>query len=279
LAVAFGVLIFLGFEQSFVLGEEVRDVHGDVPKAIYVSLAAIGLLLLISTYAMVLGFGSAHMDQLNDAFAKDGTPFWRLTQIHLSTPWRDALQLVAITSILGNLIASHNCVVRIEYGMGRAGAFPRVLGWTSKKFRTPYIAISMQTGLSILAVAAIGVFWNAVAAFGFIGFAVGLAASVSFIAIMAAAIRYFRRTRPQDSVWFNYVIPAIGIVILLPAVYTSFYPNPGLPLSVAPWALVAWLIVGAIFLFWRERRREPIDIDYAFKDLGEPVPEEPVSRV
>ncbi len=278
LAIAFGVLIFLGFEQSFTLGEEVRDVHGDVPKAIYVSLAAIGLLLLISTYAMVLGFGAIHMDQLSDAFAKDGTPFWRLTEIHLSTPWRDALQLVAITSILGNLIASHNCVVRIEYGMGRAGAFPRIFGRTSTQFRTPYVAILVQTGLSILVVAAIAIFWTPVAAFGFIGFAVGLAASISFIAIMAAAIRFFRRTRPQDSAWFNYVIPAVGIVLLLPAVYTSFYPNPGPPLSYAPWALVAWLVIGAILLIWREQRRQPIDIDYAFKDLGEPMPPEPAAQ-
>ncbi len=126
--------------------------------------------------------------------------------------------------------------------------------------------------------AAIAIFWTPVAAFGFIGFAVGLAASISFIAIMAAAIRFFRRTRPQDSAWFNYVIPAVGIVLLLPAVYTSFYPNPGPPLSYAPWALVAWLVIGAILLIWREQRRQPIDIDYAFKDLGEPMPPEPAAQ-
>src|SRR3989442_6795829 len=31
LAIAFGVLIFLGYEQSFTPGEEVREVHSDVP--------------------------------------------------------------------------------------------------------------------------------------------------------------------------------------------------------------------------------------------------------
>ena len=31
LAVASGVLIYLGFEQSFTLGEEVRDPHGQRP--------------------------------------------------------------------------------------------------------------------------------------------------------------------------------------------------------------------------------------------------------
>src|SRR5438309_3170958 len=272
LAIAFGVLIFLDYEQSFTLGEEVRDVHGDVPRAIYVSLAAIGLLLLICTFAMVIGFGSAHMAQLNAAFAKDGTPFWQLIQINLSTPWRAALQLVAVTSILGNLIASHNCVVRIEYGMGRARAFPSPLGWTHERFHTPYVAIIMQTGLSLLVVPLVGIFWNAVTAFGFISFLEGLAASVAFIAIMVAAIAYFRRLDGERSVLRTYAIPIIGIVILLPAVYTAFYPNPGLPLSVAPWVMVAWLVVGGVYLLWRERRRQPIDIDYAFRDLGIEAP-------
>ena len=45
LEVAFGVLIFLGFEQCFVLGEEVEDPRGNVPKAIYTALALVRFVL------------------------------------------------------------------------------------------------------------------------------------------------------------------------------------------------------------------------------------------
>jgi amino acid transporter len=274
LAISFGVLIFLGYEQSFTLGEEVRDPHGDVPRAIFISLAAIGLLLLISCFAMVLGFGSAGMGNLTDAFAKDGTPFWQLIQLHLSAPWRTALQIVAVTSVLGNLIASHNCVVRIEYGMGRAGAFPSPLGWTMRRYGTPHVAITFQTICSIAIVIGVAVLWNAVAAFGFISFIEGLAASVAFILIMAAALSYFRKVAPNASIISNYVIPIIGILILIPAVYTSFYPNPGPPLNLGPWVIVGWLVVGVIYLIWRESRGQRIDIDYAFKEIGEAAPAE-----
>ena len=276
LAMAFGVLIFLGFEQSFTLGEEVRDPHGDVPRAIFVSLGGIGLLLLLSTFAMVLGFGPSGMGKLVDAFNKDGTPFWQLIQIHLSPGWRSALQIVAVTSVLGNLIASHNCVVRIQYGMGRARAFPSAVGWTSRRFGTPYVAIIFQTICSLAIVVGVAVLWSATAAFGFISFLEGLAASVAFILIMAAAIRYFRRAKPGDSVWQNYVIPIVGIVILIPAVYTAFYPNPGPPLNVAPYILLGWLVIGVLYLVWRESQHQRIDIDYAFKDLGEvPIADTP----
>ncbi len=275
LAIAFGVLIFLGFEQSFTLSEEVRDPHGHVPKAIYTALALIGLLLLIATFAMSVGFGIAGLDKLNAAFAKEGTPWWELIRVRLSPGWRDALQIVTVFSILGNNIASHNAVVRIQYGMGRSGALPRALGWTHRRYKTPYVAILVQTGASLAVTLIAGGIWGPTTTFGFIGFLVGLAAAVAFILIMVAALRYFRAKDPTGSPIRNYVLPAIGIVILIPVVYTSFYPSPGPPLTYAPWVLVAWVVLGAIYLFWRESRREHIDIDYAFREVtAEAIPSE-----
>jgi amino acid transporter len=272
LSIAFGVLIYLGYEQSFVLGEEVEDPHGDVPKAIFVALFAIGLLLLISCFAMVLGYGAAGSAKLTAAFNKDGTPFWQLIGSDLSPGWRDALQIVAVTSVLGNLIASHNCVVRIQYGMGRAGAFPRQMGWTLPRFRTPYVAITFQTVCSLAIVIGVAILWNATTAFGFISFIEGLAGSAAFILIMAAGVRYFHRIQPDAGVLRNWVVPIVGILILIPAVYTSFYPNPGSPLNIGPWVIVGWLVIGGVYLIWRESKHREINIDYAFKDIGEAGP-------
>jgi amino acid transporter len=175
-------------------------------------------------------------------------------------------------SILANTIASHNAVVRIEYGMGRAGALPRPLGWTHRRYRTPVVAIAVQSGLSIAVTLIAGLIWTPATAFGFLGFMIGLAAAVAFILIMAAALRYFHRERAAEGAARNYVVPALGILILIPVVYTSFYPNPGYPLNVAPWLIVAWVVLGALYLWWRESRREIIDIDYAFREMDESAP-------
>jgi amino acid transporter len=104
---------------------------------------------------------------------------------------------------------------------------------------------------------------------------IGLAAAVAFILILLAALRYFRREQPGESPFYNYVVPIVGIVILIPVVYTSFYPNPGYPLKWAPWVLVAWAAAGVVYLLWRESRKEPIDLDYAFREIGEAPPEAP----
>ncbi len=275
LAIAFGVLIFLGFEQSFVLGEEVSDPHGHVPKAIYTALALVGSVLFLSTLALVLGFGEAGIERLNSLFGEEGTPWYALIRERIGDTWVDLLQIMIVLSILSNTIASHNSVVRIQYGMGRARALPRQFGWTHPVRRTPYVAIAVQTAVSVAITLVAGWIWGPETTFAFLGFMIGLAAAVAFILILVAALRYFRREHPGESPIANYLVPIVGIVILIPVVYTSFYPNPGYPLKWAPWVLVAWTALGVVYLFWRESRREKIDLDYAFREIGETPPETP----
>jgi amino acid transporter len=273
LAVATGVLIYLGFEQSFTLGEEVRDPHGNVPKAIFVALVSIGALLLFATFAMVSAFGVKGMGALADATASDGTPWWAaLKQAGLGDGWRDALSLVIITSVLGNLIASHNAVVRIQYGMGRAKALPEAFGRTSSR-QTPAFAICVQIAVSVVVALVSGFAWDTTKAFGFLGFTNGLAGAVAFIIVLLSAMVYFHKVEPEKGIVRNLVLPAIGIAILAPAVYTAFYPNPGPPLKWAPYVIIGWTILGGIYLLVRESQRRDVDVDYAFGDLGEAAPD------
>ena len=272
LAVASGVLIYLGFEQSFTLGEEVRDPHGNVPRAIFVALGAIGLLLLFATFAMVSAFGAHGMTALANANTTDGTPWWAaLHRAGLGNGWRDALSLVIMTSVLGNLIASHNAVVRIQYGMGRAGALPAAFGRTGDR-QTPYFAICVQIAVSLIITLIMGLAWNTSKAFGFLGFTNGLAGAVAFIFVLLSAMVYFHKVEPEKGVLRNLVIPGVGIAILVPAVYTAFYPNPGAPLKWVPYIILGWTVLGGIYLIARHARSGVIDVDYAASDLGEALP-------
>ena len=272
LAIASGVLIYLGFEQSFTLGEEVKDPHGNVPKAIYVALISIGAVLLFATFAMVSAFGSHGMAALTAANTNDGTPWWAaLHRVGLGTGWRDALSLVIMTSVLGNMIASHNAVVRIQYGMGRAKALPSAFGRTGSR-QTPYFAICVQIGISVLVTLIMGLAWNTTKAFGFLGFTNGLAGAIAFILVLLAAMLYFTKVEPEKGLVRNLVIPGVGIAILIPAVYTAFYPNPGAPLKWAPYVILGWTLLGGIYLLARDRRAGVVDVDYAFAEIGEAPP-------
>jgi amino acid transporter len=272
LAVATGVLVYLGFEQSFTLGEEVRDPHGHVPRAIFVALVSIGALLLLATFALVSAFGVHGIAALTSANAADGTPWWQaLRRVGLGPGWRDALSLVIMTSVLGNTIASHNAVVRIQYGMGRARALPAAFGRTGAR-QTPYFAISVQIAVSVVVTLLAGAAWDETKAFGFLGFTNGLAGAVAFILILLAAMAYFHKVEPEKGWVRNLLIPALGVAILVPAVYTAFYPNPGAPLKWAPYLILGWTLLGGIYLLARPAHHQPVDLDYAFADLDEPAP-------
>jgi amino acid transporter len=272
LAVAFGVLIFLGFEQSFVLGEEVEDPRGNVPKAIYAALALVGFVLFCATFALVLGFGEAGIGRLNELVGTEGTPWFALVGDVIGSGWVDVLLVMIVLSILSNTIASHNAVVRIQYGMGRARALPKQLGYTHPRLRTPYVAIVAQMTLAVAITLFCGLVWSPDSVFAFLGFMIGLAAGLSFILIGLSALRYFHETAPEHSPWRNYGVPVVAIVILTPVVITSFEPSPGHPLKWAPFVILGWVLLGAVYLLYREWRREKIDIDYAFGAGGEPPP-------
>ena len=264
LAIAFGVLIFLGFEQCFVLGEEVEDPRGNVPKAIYVALGLVGSVLFLATFALVLGFGPDGIPRLNDLFGSEGTPWFALIGERIGTTWVHILEVMIVFSILSNMIASTNSVVRLQYGMGRAGALPRQLGNTLHERQTPYVAISLQIALALAITLICGLVWSPESLFGFLGFGIGFSAAITFILIMVAALRYFGIAQAAGSMLRNRIVPAIGAVILLPVVYTAFYPNPGAPLKWAPWVAVGWTVLGVVYLILRERRHGRIDVDYAF---------------
>jgi amino acid transporter len=274
LALAFGILIFLGFEQSFVLGEEVSDPHGNVPKAIYTALGLIGGVLFLATFAMILGFGSNGIGRLNDLVASEGTPWFSLVKSRIGQGWVDVLEVLIVLSILSNTIASTNSVVRIQYGMGRARALPRQFGWTLPTRRTPHIAIGVTMALSLAITLVAGLVWSPTSLFAFSGFAIGFAAAVAFILIALSAIVYFHKVSDGAGIVRNWGVPLVAAVILLPVVYTSFYPDPGYPLKWGPRMVIGWLIVGIVYLIWRVRARQPVNIDYAFAEIGEAVPPE-----
>jgi hypothetical protein len=77
---------------------------------------------------------------------------------------------------------------------------------------------------------------------------------------------------PHAGVWREAIVPLVGILILIPAVYTSFYPNPGSPLDIGPWVIVGWLVIGAVHPIWRESKHREITIDCASADIGESGP-------
>src|SRR5579884_3824594 len=55
--VLIGVTLFVGFEAAAALGEECRDPHRDIPRAVMLAIAAGGVFYVLMTYAISIGYG------------------------------------------------------------------------------------------------------------------------------------------------------------------------------------------------------------------------------
>jgi len=105
LALIFGVLSFIGFSVSASLAEETKDPTRTVPRAILGGIVAIGVVLIVCSYAAVLGYGVSHTGQ----FAGDAAAIDTLTDRYLGGISVVA-DLIIFNSIFGAVLSSiHRC--------------------------------------------------------------------------------------------------------------------------------------------------------------------------
>src|SRR5579859_8151448 len=92
------VYLFIGWENSAALAEETNDPRRNVPRAVYLSIALMGVLYLLLTYSTVIGF---HDNAKAIAGAPSGIPLLDLA--HTIAPWLLVIgYLAGLTSTTGD---------------------------------------------------------------------------------------------------------------------------------------------------------------------------------
>ena len=133
------IFAFSGIESALVPSGEIKDVGRTVPRAIFVAMIAITLLYLAlqSVAEGVLGsdLGSQRAP-LAEAAAR------------VFGPWGRTLLLVGATvSMFGYVSGMTLAVPRALFAFGRDGFLPRQVGAIHPRFRTPHVAIALQSAI------------------------------------------------------------------------------------------------------------------------------------
>jgi amino acid transporter len=190
---------FVGFEATTIYSEEARDPERTIPRATYCSVLLIGGFYAFSTWAMVMGSGSAHLlDQLKQL--PDPTELlFTLSERYAGGGLSLAMRVLFVTSTYASLLAFHNAIARYLYAMGRERVLPAALGQVHPRHASPHRGSLAQSGIAAVAVA---VFAAAGADPVLVVFTLPSAlATLGILALMAiaaaATARHFRRTQPQ----------------------------------------------------------------------------------
>ncbi len=264
-----GILYFVGFESAGTLGEETRHPRRSIPVALFTAVGVIGVYYVLSGWAASIGFGSNHVN----AFVNDGSPWITLTRVYWGAGFVWLVSLTALNSIFANLISGINATVRVLFSMGREGIIFRLLGQTNAR-GNPSFALTAYMIFSLAFALIGGALWTPLGAYGFFGTILGLGIVVIYILINLALIVFYRRDYPTEfSITRHGILPVVASLIMLLPIYGLVWPVPAYPNNLVPYIMLAWIVLGVIYLYLIVRRRPDV-----LDAMGRVMVEEPPIR-
>jgi amino acid transporter len=247
------IYLFIGWENSAALAEETGNPRRNVPKAVFLSIAMMGVGYVLFAYATVTGF---HYN--GAALAAAPIPFIPVAHSVLAG-FAAFAYLAGLTSTLGVLISAINSQARLIFNAGRERLLP---GWLGKVHPTRQTPVN-----ALLAFTAIG---GAIIVVWLLGHLIGgdsgsmnplnffvesstmgtiLILVVYFLANLALPF-YYRKYEPQDfSIVKHIILPALGLIAIAVPVYYLSKPGQPQPYNWFPWAALAIVVVSAVYAY------------------------------
>ena len=247
------IYLFIGWENSAALAEETGNPRRNVPRAVFLSIAMMGVGYVLFAYATVTGF---HYN--GAALAAAPIPFIPVAHSVLAG-FAVFAYLAGLTSTLGVLISAINSQARLIFNAGRERLLP---GWLGKVHPTRQTPVN-----ALLAFTAIG---GAIIVVWLLGHLLGgdsgsmnplnffvesstmgtiLILVVYFLANLALPF-YYRKYEPQDfSIVKHVVLPALGLIAIAVPVYYLTKPGQPQPYNWFPWAALAIVVVSAVYAY------------------------------
>jgi len=249
------IYLFIGWENSAALAEETGNPRRNVPRAVFLSTALMGVSYVLFAYATVTGFGYSETALTNPSIY---VPFITVAHTVLAS-FAVFAYLAGLTSTLGVLISAINSQARLIFNAGREGLLPAFIGKVHPTRRTPVNALYTFTGIAggIILVWALlhllGGHKNSGSMnplnFFFESSTMGtiLVLVVYFLANLALPF-YYRRYRPAEfNVIKHVVLPVLGMVAIGVPMYYLVKPGQAAPYDWFPYAALGIVVLAAIW--------------------------------
>lgn len=246
IGVVLAVLSFIGFETAATLGEETRDPHRNIPRAVYGSMIVVGVFYVLMAYAATVGYGVNHMAT---GYANDAAPFDTIARRYGGPAFAAVIDVVGLLSFMSAAIAIVNGGARILYAASRDGALPRWLAITHANRGTPVVGVASLTGVGIVCGLGLGALFTPIVAFGFFGTLDAILVLMIYTLVNVACLLFFwRQRRARFNVLRHGVFPVLGLLITLGILVAALASPGNAPLSYIPFVVGVWLLIGLALL-------------------------------
>ena len=250
--IVLAVLSYIGFEAAAALGEETKNPHRNIPRAVFGSMIVVGLFYVLMAYVGTVGYGVNHMVT---GYANDPAPFDTIGRQYSGPFFVVLIDLVGLLSFFGAALAIINGGARIIYTVGRDGLLPRWTAWLHPVRQTPVGSIVGLCIFGLVVGLLLGFIMTPIGAFGFLGTLDALFVLIIYALVCIASIRFFwRKRRAQFNIFRHGVVPVLGTLLILTIfVFLVIAPAPP-PLNLIPFILAVWVLLGVGLLFVLRRK-------------------------
>lgn len=232
---------FAGFEAATVLGTESQQPRRFIPRAVLASVAAVGVIFVISAYGLTAAFhgNATTLDQ-------SGAPFAVVAQAFGFPPVGIVISIGVALSFFTCILASLNAAARVLYALAHNGLFHSSARATHDSHASPHVALGFVTVVAlVLALGLLLARWALLDAYGILGSLATYGFLVSYALVTIGAPVYLHRRgelKPQ------HVVAALAALALLALVIVgTVYPVPAWPYNVLPYIFLGLIAVGVVY--------------------------------
>ncbi|WP_369244864.1 APC family permease [Streptomyces sp. R41] len=252
------VLAFAGFEAAAPLAEETKDPRRTMHRAVLGAALAIGLVYVLTTYAMAVYFGPDRFA----GFGASGAASWEgVARTSFGLFWV-LVFLAVVNSTIANANACANVSTRTAFALGRIRVFPQLFARVHPRHRSPVAGVAVQCAVALAAMLGLGFYYDPVTAFLLLATVIVTVVIGVYIVVNLACAGYFlRRRRELLKPVRHLLFPLLGIVAFVPALLTAaglpvfdFVSELTAPVSYAGPVVGAWMIAGVVVLIVLVRR-------------------------
>lgn len=263
LALAFGVLSIVGYEEAATLAEEAKDSRRSVSRGLWMAAIFMPLFFLFVSYMLVASY-SPIGDFASDPLA---------AQTLATDVWHSFGGIISVVVVLSTLAigqTSFNAGVRVIYALGRVKLLPAPFGRTHVAHRTPSAAIVLFGAVTLtLTLAAAGPV-GPLEIFAYFGFMTAVGFLVIYALTNVSLIRYMhRRHRGELSVLRHVILPIGAMAGVLFPLYKTVHPLPDDPHPLLLGIVIGWAVAGVLLLLYvrTSRKADVTEVTRAFAAL------------
>jgi amino acid transporter len=238
----FTILSFAGFEGAATLGEEALSPRRDIPIAIAGTVILAGAFFVFVSYAEVMGYG---LDQMK-ALGASNAPLNTLSLKFISKDFAIAVDLAAAISAFSAAMGALSAAARMMFALGRAGLNTQ-MSEVDGSSGSPKRAVMLCGTIALLGLVAWAPFVGATNYYDYMGTIGTLSLIVVYMGVTGAVLT---TSWPAKHV-LAVLLGLAGTVVLIWPLYNSIYPVPAFPNNLWPYAVLAWIVIGAAFLVAR----------------------------